>query len=56
MVNGEIVERGKHAELLEQQGVYYDLYMSQFKRQEQVTQATAPRPNGHGPALTPATA
>lgn len=29
---GEIVERGTHAELLARQGFYYDLYMSQFRR------------------------
>ena len=37
--DGQIIERGKHDELLEQQGVYYDLYMSQFKRQEEMEQA-----------------
>ncbi len=31
---GRIVERGKHAELLEKKGVYYELYMSQFRREE----------------------
>ncbi len=31
---GEIVERGTHAELLEKKGAYYDLYMSQFRRQD----------------------
>jgi ATP-binding cassette subfamily B protein len=31
---GEIIERGKHEELLARQGFYYDLYMSQFKNQE----------------------
>jgi len=31
---GQIVERGKHAELLNKKGFYYDLYMSQFKIQE----------------------
>ena len=31
---GQIVERGKHDELLAKQGFYYDLYMSQFKKQE----------------------
>ena len=30
LVAGEIVERGRHEELLEQKGAYYDLYMSQF--------------------------
>ena len=34
---GEIVERGTHEELLGQEGAYYGLYMSQFKKQEGVT-------------------
>ena len=29
--DGEIIERGKHDELLEARGFYYDLYMSQFR-------------------------
>ncbi len=33
---GQIIERGKHDELLDKQGFYYDLYMSQFKKQEEV--------------------
>lgn len=33
---GQIVERGKHEELLDKKGFYYELYMSQFKRQEEV--------------------
>jgi ATP-binding cassette, subfamily B, multidrug efflux pump len=32
--DGEIIERGKHDELLARQGFYYELYMSQFKKQE----------------------
>jgi ATP-binding cassette subfamily B protein len=32
---GQIVERGKHNELLERKGFYYNLYMSQFRRQDQ---------------------
>lgn len=36
LVKGEIVERGTHDSLLAQQGVYYDLYMSQFKKQDEV--------------------
>jgi ATP-binding cassette subfamily B protein len=38
---GEIIERGKHDELLEKKGFYYDLYMSQFKKQEEVEQQTS---------------
>ena len=34
--DGQIIERGKHDELLEKQGFYYDLYMSQFKKQEEM--------------------
>ncbi len=34
--DGQIIERGKHDELLEKKGFYYDLYMSQFKKQEEV--------------------
>jgi ATP-binding cassette subfamily B multidrug efflux pump len=33
--NGRIVERGKHDELLRRKGFYYNLYMSQFKRQDE---------------------
>jgi len=32
---GEIIERGVHDELLAKQGFYYELYMSQFKKQEE---------------------
>jgi ATP-binding cassette subfamily B multidrug efflux pump len=41
---GEIIERGTHTELLAQQGFYYDLYMSQFRFQEEVAS-----PNGAPP-------
>ncbi len=37
--DGRIIERGRHAELMEQRGFYYDLYMSQFKKQEEVAAA-----------------
>ncbi|MFP3897453.1 MAG: ABC transporter ATP-binding protein [Anaerolineales bacterium] len=36
---GRIVERGTHTELLERQGVYHDLYMSQFRREEKIAPA-----------------
>jgi ATP-binding cassette subfamily B protein len=36
---GQIIERGKHNELLEKKGFYYDLYMSQFKKQEEIEEA-----------------
>jgi len=32
---GQIVERGTHVELLARRGAYYDLYMSQFRREEE---------------------
>jgi ATP-binding cassette subfamily B multidrug efflux pump len=38
---GEIVERGKHDELLEKKGFYYNLYMSQFKKQEEIEASLA---------------
>ena len=39
--DGEIVERGKHDELLGKKGFYYDLYMSQFKKQEEIAASLA---------------
>ena len=44
LVDGEIVERGKHDELLARRGAYYELYMKQFRREEQTT--TPARENG----------
>jgi ATP-binding cassette subfamily B protein len=38
---GQIIERGRHDELLEKKGFYYDLYMSQFKKQEELEAVTA---------------
>ncbi len=38
--DGQIIERGKHDELLNKKGFYYDLYMSQFKKQEEIEQVT----------------
>jgi ATP-binding cassette, subfamily B, multidrug efflux pump len=50
---GEVVESGTHNELLSRQGAYYDLYMSQFRRQEEQSgtspntgAAFAPQPAG----------
>ncbi|HRQ23707.1 MAG TPA: ABC transporter ATP-binding protein, partial [Anaerolineales bacterium] len=34
--DGQVIERGKHDELLDKKGFYYDLYMSQFKKQEEM--------------------
>jgi ATP-binding cassette subfamily B protein len=45
---GDIIEKGTHTELLAARGFYYDLYMSQFRREEQV------EGNGRA-ALQPAT-
>ena len=36
---GQIVERGKHDELLARKGFYYNLYMSQFRREEGTSQS-----------------
>lgn len=34
--DNQIIERGNHNELLEQRGFYHDLYMSQFRRAQQI--------------------
>jgi ATP-binding cassette, subfamily B, multidrug efflux pump len=39
--DGQIVERGRHEELLAARGVYYDLYVSQFRRQAPEGEAQA---------------
>jgi ATP-binding cassette subfamily B protein len=51
---GQIVECGKHDDLLERKGFYYDLYMSQFRR-DLTGAASQPGPDGR-PAGEPATA
>ena len=38
IVDGEIIERGTHDDLLAQHGAYYDLYMSQFRAEEGLAQ------------------
>ena len=46
--DGEIVESGKHDELLAKQGFYYNLYMSQFRRDPQAE--AVPGSNAGAPA------
>ena len=49
---GEIVERGRHDELLAARGFYYNLYMSQFQGQTAPAEprnGAAPKPNGAAP-------
>ena len=50
--DGEIIERGTHDTLLEEHGAYYDLYMSQFKHEEETE--SAPSSNGLHPQAEPA--
>jgi ATP-binding cassette, subfamily B, multidrug efflux pump len=47
--DGEIIERGRHSELLDKKGFYYNLYMSQFRSDAQYTEALAQGANGHKP-------
>jgi ATP-binding cassette subfamily B protein len=37
--DGRVAERGTHQELLAKQGLYYDLYMSQFRTEEEAEPA-----------------
>jgi ATP-binding cassette subfamily B protein len=39
--DGQIIERGRHNELMDKQGFYYNLYMSQFKKQEEIATVAA---------------
>jgi ATP-binding cassette subfamily B protein len=39
--DGQIIERGKHDDLLAKRGFYCDLYMSQFKKQEEMEASPA---------------
>jgi ATP-binding cassette subfamily B protein len=48
--HGKIVERGTHATLMAEAGLYYRLYMSQFRRQEEIDG------DGRKPAVAPAPA
>jgi ATP-binding cassette subfamily B protein len=48
---GRIVEQGTHQDLLAQRGFYYDLYMSQFRRELAETAPVAPSGNGAGLAV-----
>ncbi len=47
--DGEIIERGTHDGLLAQRGFYYELYMNQFRRQEDLPV----QPNGSRPPASP---
>ncbi|MGZ9234904.1 MAG: ABC transporter ATP-binding protein, partial [Anaerolineales bacterium] len=38
--DGKIIERGRHDELLAREGFYYELYMNQFKKQEEMEVAS----------------
>ncbi|MDZ4770711.1 MAG: ABC transporter ATP-binding protein [Chloroflexota bacterium] len=49
--DGEIIERGTHTSLIADRGAYYDLYMSQFRREEQGEEAPAPSSNGAHPIV-----
>jgi ATP-binding cassette, subfamily B, multidrug efflux pump len=51
--HGAIVERGTHASLMDRQGRYYDLYMSQFRREEQQEVESAEYALDRGDGRTP---
>jgi ATP-binding cassette subfamily B protein len=59
---GEIVARGKHEELLEESGIYAELYELQVKAEREAAAAVVaaeaiaqPSPNGHARAMGPVT-
>jgi ATP-binding cassette subfamily B protein len=56
--DGQIVERGRHEELLEKKGAYYTLYMRQFVNQngDGNGNGAAPAPDGQNPGGTLAAA
>jgi ATP-binding cassette subfamily B multidrug efflux pump len=55
--DGQIVERGRHEELLARKGAYYNLYMRQFVNQNTgAPAALEPGSNGHKPVETTAAA
>jgi ATP-binding cassette subfamily B protein len=49
--DGRIVETGVHDELLARKGAYYQLYVKQFRDQEQTAESPAPRGSGATPPL-----
>jgi hypothetical protein len=49
--DGAIIERGRHTELLEKKGFYYNLYMSQFRRDPQFVEALQNGNDGHKPLM-----
>jgi ATP-binding cassette, subfamily B, multidrug efflux pump len=44
--DGQIIERGTHQSLLAQKGAYYELYMSQFRREDESVEAAPAPANG----------
>ena len=46
--HGQIIERGRHDDLLAAKGFYYNLYMSQFRRRSEVEETPAPSSSGNG--------
>ncbi|RJP19542.1 MAG: ABC transporter ATP-binding protein [Candidatus Abyssobacteria bacterium SURF_5] len=49
MHKGQLVEEGTHSELMKRQGIYYRLYLLQYKEQE----ASSPRPRPASPRKPP---